>query len=177
MLGPLVLTIEKTRILQVRPEQTPSGSQILTRCILTMFVNGIQRAGNIGTHRVSDDFRPYLGANHRDPHVRFSKDPADGGYPVFDFWPDTSDYDDSELYSVPSVSPSRLRVGASGKLFSSSHPATIARHFRMLAAHRIDGVFFQRWANQCLVPESISGHPADPASYSTTIAKCAPSRR
>ena len=95
---------------------------------------------------------------------------------MFDFWPDTSDYDDSELYSVPSISPNRLRDGASGKLFSSSHPATVERHFRMLAAHRIDGVFLQRWANQCLVPESISGHPPNTASYLTTIAKCALSR-
>lgn len=73
---------------------------------------------------------------------------------------------------MPSILPSRLRTGASGKLFSSNHPATVARHFRVLAAHRIDGVFLQRWANQCLVPESISGRPLNPASRLAMIARC-----
>lgn len=92
---------------------------------------------------------------------------------MFDFWPDLSEYDDSELYTVHGIEPSRLRVGASGQLFSSNNPTTVARHFRQLAAHRIDGVFFQRWGNQCLVPESMTGRPNNPDSYTSRIARYA----
>lgn len=102
---------------------------------------------------------------------RFSKNPAEGGYPAFDFWPDLSEYDEAELYSVPSIEPSKLRMGASGKLFSSNHPATVARHFRQLAAHRIDGVFLQRWGNQCLIPESMTGRPTNADSLTSRIAR------
>lgn len=102
---------------------------------------------------------------------RFSKDPADGGYPVFDFWPDLNDYPESELYPVPSIAPSGLLEGANGKLFSSANPATVSRHFRQLAAHGVDGVFFQRWGNQCLVPASVSGRIPRPDSITSIIAR------
>ncbi|KAF8308698.1 hypothetical protein DL93DRAFT_2170926 [Clavulina sp. PMI_390] len=122
--------------------------------------------GYQGWSSCPDDSGSSSGWNHW-----FTKSPSEGGTPVFDFWPDLSEYDESELCDVPNVEPSRYRAGASGQLFSSTNRAVVSRHFRQMAAHRIDGALFQRWGNQCLVPEAVSGRAINPNSITAKIAR------
>ena len=71
-----------------------------------------------------------------------------GGRPNTDIWPDTSDYDTSELYPAPGLATAS---GDPVYLFSSRHPKTVQRHFHWMAQHGVDGAFLQRFAGQCEV--------------------------
>lgn len=87
---------------------------------------------------------------------RFEKPLADKGHPRFDLYPDTTSYEEKELYAVPGLT---LPEGAGpAKLFSSRNPATVRRHFHLMAEHGIDGVFLMRLGNEC----EVDGNPRSP---------------
>ncbi|KAJ7651091.1 hypothetical protein FB45DRAFT_889608 [Roridomyces roridus] len=67
------------------------------------------------------------------------------GRPNTDLWPDTTDYESSELYTVAGLAH---RDGSPAKVFSSRDPRTVRRHFRWMAEHGVDGAFLQRFVGQ-----------------------------
>lgn len=58
-----------------------------------------------------------------------------------DFWPDVSELEENELFSTGMTLPS----GAPARVYSAYHPKTVARHFRWMREHGLDGVFLQRF--------------------------------
>ena len=76
----------------------------------------------------------------------FNSPIPNGGRPNVDLWPDTSEYDPSELYPAPGLT---TRSGDPVHLFSSRNPKTVRRHFHWMALHGVDGAFLQRFANEC----------------------------
>jgi len=71
-----------------------------------------------------------------------SKPFAPGNIAV-DLWPDTSEYDDDELYTTGFLHAD----GTAAKTFSSHNRKTVIRHFKWMADYGIDGAFVQRFAN------------------------------
>ncbi|MCO6457971.1 MAG: xylosidase/arabinosidase [Pirellulaceae bacterium] len=59
-----------------------------------------------------------------------------------EMWPDLSEYGPEERHAAPGFTGPG---GNPAELFSSAHPATVARHFQWLRQHEIDGVFVQRF--------------------------------
>ena len=76
-------------------------------------------------------------ANNRTP----GPDPGHQGFLRFDSWPDMTEFDADELC------PTGLRYpnGSSAGLYSAANSKTVARHFRWMASHGIDGVWKQRF--------------------------------
>jgi hypothetical protein len=74
-----------------------------------------------------------------------------------EMWPDTSECAADELYPAPGFT---LPDGSPAKLFSSAHPKTVARHFRWMADHGIDGAFVQRFVAELGRPSTdvVLGH-------------------
>ena len=58
-----------------------------------------------------------------------------------DLWPDVTGFAEDELFETPL----RFADGRPARVFSSAHPATVARHFEWMREHGIDGVFLQRF--------------------------------
>ncbi|KAJ7461378.1 hypothetical protein B0H11DRAFT_1872096 [Mycena galericulata] len=71
--------------------------------------------------------------------------PPFNGRPNTDLWPDTSEYDPSELYEVAGLAH---RDGSPAHVFSSRDPRTVRRHFHWMAEHGVDGAFLQRFVGQ-----------------------------
>ncbi|KAF9261979.1 hypothetical protein L218DRAFT_945729 [Marasmius fiardii PR-910] len=84
----------------------------------------------------------------------FNQPIPNGGRPTIDLWPDTSEYDKSELYPAPGL---KHKTGEQALLFSSRNPKTVQRHFHWMARHGIDGAFLQRFAGQCDIENGRSG--------------------
>lgn len=59
-----------------------------------------------------------------------------------DMWPDISGYAEHELFPAPGVF---TRSGQAAKLFSSTTPETVHRHFQWMRQYNIDGAFLQRF--------------------------------
>lgn len=70
----------------------------------------------------------------------------------FDLWPDTSEFDDDELFPTPL----RMADGSPARLYSGSNLATVSRHFLWMQQYGIDGVFLQRFVNELTVPELLT---------------------
>ncbi len=68
--------------------------------------------------------------------------PGPGNVSV-DLWPDTSEYDEDELYDTDFTYPD----GATARAFSSYNRKTVVRHFKWMADYGIDGAFVQRFAH------------------------------
>ncbi|KAK7064967.1 hypothetical protein R3P38DRAFT_2491582, partial [Favolaschia claudopus] len=62
-----------------------------------------------------------------------------------DLWPDTSAYEESELYVVEGL---KHKNGDPAKVFSSRDPRTVRRHFHWMAEYGVDGAFLQRFVGQ-----------------------------
>jgi hypothetical protein len=67
---------------------------------------------------------------------------------TFDLWPDLREYDADELFPTSMTYPDGGTVG----LFSAHVPKTVARHFRWMAEHGLDGVFLQRFLHEAILP-------------------------
>lgn len=80
--------------------------------------------------------------------LRFEHPITERGHPRFDLYPDVESYSPSELYPVPGLT---LTDGQPAKLFSSRNPATVNKHFHLMAEHAIDGAFIVRVAAECEV--------------------------
>ncbi|KAG6373259.1 hypothetical protein JVT61DRAFT_6886 [Boletus reticuloceps] len=87
-----------------------------------------------------------IGPGHHGWLHWFNSPIPSGGRPNVDLWPDTSDYDPSELHVAPGLTTS---TGDPVHLFSSRNPKTVQRHFHWMALHGVDGAFLQRFAGQC----------------------------
>ena len=61
---------------------------------------------------------------------------------TIEMWPDMSEYDKSERFSVPGFTGSDNEPA---ELFSSAQAQTVDRHFRWMQEYGIDGVFLQRF--------------------------------
>lgn len=61
-----------------------------------------------------------------------------------DMWPDMSGYAEHELFPAPGVF---TRSGQPAKLFSSTTPETVRRHFQWMRKYNIDGAFLQRFVS------------------------------
>lgn len=61
---------------------------------------------------------------------------------TFEMWPDMAECADDERHPVPGFS---YPDGTPAQLFSSDNPKTVARHFRWMREHGIDGVLLQRF--------------------------------
>jgi hypothetical protein len=61
-----------------------------------------------------------------------------------DMWPDISGYAEHELFPAPGVF---TRSGQAAKLFSSTTPETVRRHFQWMRKYNIDGAFLQRFVS------------------------------
>ena len=59
-----------------------------------------------------------------------------------DMWPDISGYAENELFPAPGIF---TRSGQAAKLFSSTTPETVRRHFQWMRKYNIDGAFLQRF--------------------------------
>ncbi|VGO23523.1 hypothetical protein SCARR_05630 [Pontiella sulfatireligans] len=78
-----------------------------------------------------------------------SKNPVGPGNVSVDLWPDTSEYDDDELYDTGFI----YADGTPARVFSSYNRKTVIRHFKWMADYGIDGAFVQRFANGLRNPE------------------------
>jgi len=67
---------------------------------------------------------------------------------TFDLWPDLREYEADELFPTGMTYPGGGAVG----LFSAHTPKTVARHFRWMAEHGLDGVFLQRFLHEAVMP-------------------------
>jgi hypothetical protein len=76
---------------------------------------------------------------------------------TFEMWPDMSEYAAEERYPADGFT---YPDGKQAHLFSSAHPATVARHFRWMEQHGIDGVFVQRFLVELNKPSlnQVLGH-------------------
>lgn len=68
--------------------------------------------------------------------------------PVFEMWPDTSEFDEDELF------PTHLHMpdGSTAKLFSSHKKKTVVRHFKWMEEAGIDGILLQRFIGEAQNP-------------------------
>jgi arylsulfatase A-like enzyme len=69
-----------------------------------------------------------------------------------DLWPDLSEFGAEERFPTPFVHAD----GRQAELFSSYHPATVARHFRWMQEHSIDAAFVQRFGSRLRNPQHIA---------------------
>jgi hypothetical protein len=60
---------------------------------------------------------------------------------TFDFWPDTSEFDEDELFATQMT----FGDGSPAKLYSAYTEKTVVRHFQWMRENQLDGVFFQRF--------------------------------
>jgi hypothetical protein len=63
------------------------------------------------------------------------------GHPVFDMWPELSDYDQNDLCETSY----EFEDGSNAKLFSAQSPSVVYKHFEIMQANTIDGVFLQQF--------------------------------
>ncbi len=63
------------------------------------------------------------------------------GQSHIDLWPDVTGFGAEELFETPF----QFANGAVARVFSSSHPRTVRRHFDWMQEHGIDGIFLQRF--------------------------------
>lgn len=70
-------------------------------------------------------------------HYGFGK----AGQSHIDLWPDVSGFEPDELFPTPF----KRADGSVAKVFSSTHPKTVRRHFEWMRDYGIDGVFLQRF--------------------------------
>jgi hypothetical protein len=65
-----------------------------------------------------------------------------------DFWPDVSELDEDELFQTGM----KLRNGSPAKVYSAFKQKTVARHFKWMQEHNLDGVFLQRFTSELSDP-------------------------
>src|SRR5260221_856896 len=65
-----------------------------------------------------------------------------------DFWPDTSELDNDELFSTAMTLP----TGAPAKVYAAYKSKTVLRHFQWMYDYGIDGVFLQRFTSELADP-------------------------
>ena len=87
-----------------------------------------------------------LGWTHWAKNKNRSLGPDNAG---IDFWPDSSEYDEDELYDTEFSNPD----GSVAKVFSSHNRKTVIRHFQWMAEYGIDGAFIQRFAHSLNKPD------------------------
>jgi hypothetical protein len=75
------------------------------------------------------------------------------GHSHIEMWPDMREYGADERHATSF----RHADGTVAEVFSSTHPATVRRHFRWMREYGIDGVFLQRFATQTLNPTARAG--------------------
>ncbi|KAH9075652.1 hypothetical protein EDB83DRAFT_2515354 [Lactarius deliciosus] len=92
-----------------------------------------------------DDGEP-VGPGHHGWIHWFTYPVPDGGSPNIDYWPDTSQYTQEELFVAPGF---KHKDGKQAHLFSSRNPKTVQRHFHWMAQNGVDGVFLQRFVGLC----------------------------
>ncbi|MDB6123883.1 MAG: hypothetical protein JWQ71_2876 [Pedosphaera sp.] len=61
-----------------------------------------------------------------------------------DMWPDISGFNEDELFPAGTI---KTRSGLPAKLFSSTTPKTVSRHFQWMRKYNIDGAFLQRFVS------------------------------
>jgi hypothetical protein len=72
------------------------------------------------------------------------------GQSHIDLWPDVTGFAAEELFDTPF----KFADGAAARVFSSSHPRTVRRHFEWMQEHGIDGIFLQRFGVSVKAPKS-----------------------
>ncbi|KAI9436136.1 hypothetical protein BJY52DRAFT_1329542 [Lactarius psammicola] len=92
-----------------------------------------------------DDGEP-VGPGHHGWIHWFTYPVPNGGSPNIDYWPDTSQYTQEELFVAPGF---KHKDGKQAHLFSSRNPKTVQRHFHWMAQNGVDGVFLQRFVGLC----------------------------
>ena len=65
-----------------------------------------------------------------------------------DFWPDISELDTNELFSIGMTLPD----GSTAKVYSAFNSKTVLRHFRWMQDNQLDGVFLQRFVSELSDP-------------------------
>lgn len=65
-----------------------------------------------------------------------------------DFWPDISELDADELFATSMT----LSNGTPARVYSAYKQKTVARHFRWMKDHNLDGVFLQRFSSELSDP-------------------------
>ncbi|HUB24275.1 MAG TPA: glycoside hydrolase family 71/99-like protein [Tepidisphaeraceae bacterium] len=68
-----------------------------------------------------------------------------GGRFTVDMWPDTSEYDPSDLAAVPGVF---MPDGSPARLYSAYRPGPVLLHFKWMREYGIDGVFLSRFVGE-----------------------------
>jgi hypothetical protein len=66
-----------------------------------------------------------------------------------DFWPDIAELDADELFATAMTLPG----GGPAKVYSAYKEKTVARHFRWMKDHNLDGVFLQRFSSSLSSPD------------------------
>lgn len=74
------------------------------------------------------------------------------GQSHIDLWPDVSGFEPDELFPTPF----KFQDGTVAKVFSSTHPRTVRRHFEWMRNYGIDGVFLQRFGAAVKNAESLA---------------------
>ena len=72
-----------------------------------------------------------------------------------ELWPDTREYDPSDLFEVPNTT---LTSGAKAYLFSSSKQGAVNVHFRWMQENGIDGVLLERFTNGMVLDVNNAGY-------------------
>lgn len=87
---------------------------------------------------------PSIGWQH------WSRNPAGIGPGLYntELWPDTSEYDPSDLFLVPNTT---LKSGKPAYLFSSCRQGVVNVHFRWMREYGIDGVLLERFSQRVIL--------------------------
>ncbi|KAK7040546.1 hypothetical protein R3P38DRAFT_2895265 [Favolaschia claudopus] len=123
--------------------ESGSGGKVIKRAtpgtIQDKFLVGYQ-----GWFTCGGDGAPIGEGHHGWQHWLNAPLPANGRINT-DLWPDTSAYEESELYVVEGL---KHKNGDPAKVFSSRDPRTVRRHFHWMAEYGVDGAFLQRFVGQ-----------------------------
>lgn len=135
--------------------------------IVTMMANRLDLVYRSFPYSIllTDSMPPYCAHQGHHGWIHWFTYPVpDGGSPNIDYWPDTSQYTQEELFVAPGF---KHKDGQPAHLFSSRNPKTVqrsgthytliaragliasCRHFHWMAQNGVDGVFLQRFVGLC----------------------------